>query len=129
MQDKLTKLIEFHSSFRIGHATSPTHSVPEEIYKLRHKLMVEENNEYLEACEKQDLEAIADALGDQLYVLCGTMITHGLQDRIEAIFDEIHRSNMSKLDENGQPVRREDGKVIKSDRYSPPNLKPILANK
>ena len=128
MEDKLAKLIAFHTAFGIGHTSSPDATIPEEIFRLRHRLMAEENDEYLEACEAQDLEAIADALGDQLYVLCGTMITHGLQDKITAIFDEIHRSNMSKLDEHGNPVHRADGKVVKSDRYFPPNLKPILSS-
>lgn len=72
--------------------------------------MDEENKEYFEACEKEDLVGIADALGDKLYILCGTILKHGLQHKIEEVFAEIQRSNMSKLGEDGKPIFREDGK-------------------
>ena len=88
--------------------------------------MKEENEEYLEAAKNGDLVEIADALGDQLYILCGTLNAHGLQHKIAEVFLEIHRSNMSKLDENGQPIYREDGKVMKSDRYFKPDIKKVL---
>ena len=88
--------------------------------------MQEENQEYLEACKNNDLVEIADALGDMLYIWCGTVLKHGLQDKIEDIFDEIQKSNMSKLDVNGNPIFREDGKVMKSDQYFEPNIKSIL---
>ena len=94
--------------------------------EMRFEIMREENEEYREACEKGDIVAIADALGDQMYVLCGTIIAHGLQSKIQAILEEIHRSNMSKLDINGKPILREDGKILKSDRYFRPELGPIL---
>lgn len=88
--------------------------------------MAEENDEYLEAAMKNDLPLVADALGDKLYILCGTIIAHGLQHKIVEVFDEIHRSNMSKLDAEGKPVRREDGKVLKSDLYFPPDIATVL---
>lgn len=88
--------------------------------------MEEENTEYLEACKKGDIVEIADALGDQLYILCGTILKHGLQDKIEAVFEEIQWSNMSKLDKDGKPIFREDGKILKSDQYSKPNIKRVL---
>jgi predicted HAD superfamily Cof-like phosphohydrolase len=88
--------------------------------------MAEENDEYLEAAQRGDLVEIADALGDQLYILCGTILKHGLQDKIAEVFQEIQRSNMSKLDENGQPIYREDGKVMKSALYFKPNIKAII---
>jgi len=72
---------------------------------------------------------VADALGDMLYILCGTIIEHGLQDKIEEVFAEIQRSNMSKLGADGQPIYREDGKVMKGPNYSPPDLATILSNK
>jgi predicted HAD superfamily Cof-like phosphohydrolase len=93
---------------------------------LRYNLLKEENEEYLEACKRGDLVEIADALGDLLYITYGTILKHGLQHKIEEVFDEIHRSNMSKLDENGQPIFREDGKVLKSNRYFKPDIKKIL---
>ena len=88
--------------------------------------MREENEEYLEAAQNGDLIEIADACGDMLYILCGTLLKHGLQHKIEEVFSEIQRSNMSKLDENGQPIYREDGKVLKSTKYFKPNIAEIL---
>jgi predicted HAD superfamily Cof-like phosphohydrolase len=93
---------------------------------LRYKLMREENEEYLEAAQKGDLVEIADALGDQLYILCGTILRHGLQDKMAEVFQEIQRSNMSKLDVDGKPIYREDGKVLKSELYFRPDIKSIL---
>ncbi|HRD40793.1 MAG TPA: nucleoside triphosphate pyrophosphohydrolase family protein, partial [Bacteroidia bacterium] len=95
-------------------------------YTLRYNLIKEENEEYLEACKNGDIHEIADALGDQLYILFGTILKHGLQHKIEEVYDEIHRSNMSKLDEKGQPIFREDGKILKSNLYFRPNIKSVL---
>ena len=66
---------------------------------------------------------VADALGDMLYILCGTIIEHGMQDLIEDIFEEIQKSNMSKLGTDGNPIYREDGKVLKGPNYFKPNFK------
>ena len=93
---------------------------------LRHNLMKEENEEYLEACKDGNLTEIADALGDMMYILFGTIVRHGLQHKIEEVFTEIHRSNMSKLDENGKPIYREDGKILKSNLYFKPQIKEVL---
>jgi predicted HAD superfamily Cof-like phosphohydrolase len=93
---------------------------------LRYNLMKEENEEYLEAAQNDDIVEIADALGDMLYILCGTIIEHGLQHKIEDVFNEIQRSNMSKLGEDGQPIYREDGKVMKGPNYFKPNFEEIL---
>ena len=116
----------FHDTFKIGNRYTPTAEVGEAEYMLRYNLIKEENDEYLEACKNGDLIEIADALGDQLYILFGTILRHGLQHKIEEVFDEIQRSNMSKLDENGQPIFREDGKILKSNLYFKPNIKSIL---
>ncbi|NBU91003.1 MAG: hypothetical protein EBS12_06120 [Flavobacteriia bacterium] len=94
--------------------------------ELRYNLMNEENSEYLEAAKNGDIVEVADALGDQLYILCGTILKHGLQHKIVEVFTEIQRSNMSKLDVNGKPIYREDGKVLKSSLYFRPNIKAIL---
>jgi predicted HAD superfamily Cof-like phosphohydrolase len=115
----------FHNAFGIENHTSPN-LLDEAGSTLRYNLMKEENEEYLEAAKKGDLVEIADALGDQLYILCGTLLRHGLQDKIEAIFSEIQRSNMSKLDANGKPIYREDGKVLKSELYFRPNIGQFL---
>lgn len=117
---------DFHNAFGIGIKEKPNSKLPEEISKLRFDLMKEENEEYLEAAHANDLVEIGDALGDMLYILCGTIISHGFQDKIEAIFDEIQRSNMSKLGADGKPIYREDGKVLKGPNYFKPNLEKIL---
>jgi predicted HAD superfamily Cof-like phosphohydrolase len=118
----------FHNAFGVENNYTPTANIPENELFLRFKLMEEENNEYLEAAKKGDIVEIADALGDMLYILCGTILKHGLQDKIEEVFKEIQRSNMSKLDENGKPVYRADGKVMKSNLYFKPDIKKILEN-
>lgn len=122
---KIMHVHHFHETFQIGNANTPT-LINERDYTLRYNLIKEENEEYLEACEKGDLVEIADALGDQLYILFGTILKHGLQHKIEEVFDEIQLSNMSKLDEQGNPIFREDGKILKSNLYFRPNIKDIL---
>lgn len=124
--EKINKVKDFHSTFGLEYHEEPVAEVSERIIALRHRLMAEENDEYLEACQKGDLTLIADALGDKLYILFGTIIAHGLQYKIEEVFDEIHRSNMSKLDDNGKPIYREDGKIMKSANYFLPDIKSIL---
>ena len=127
LESKIDKVREFHEVFGLHYLTSPSADIEERIIELRHRLMQEENDEYLEACRQRDLTLIADALGDKLYILLGTIIAHGLQEKIGEVFDEIHRSNMSKLDENGKPIYREDGKILKSSNYFLPDIGSILA--
>ncbi len=129
LQSKIEKVKQFHIVFKLPHEDQPTATIDERTVRLRHRLMAEENDEYLDACLKGDLVEIADALGDKLYILCGTIISHGMQHKIEEVFDEIHRSNLSKLDENNQPIYREDGKIMKSNRYFKPNIAEVLERK
>lgn len=126
MKNQLDAVKLFHSSFGLGISETPKASLGENVNLLRYNLMKEENEEYLEAVQNNDLVEIADALGDMLYILCGTIIEHGLQHKIEEVFAEIQRSNMSKLDENGKPIYREDGKVMKGPNYFKPNFREIL---
>ena len=88
--------------------------------------MKEENEEYLYAANNNDMVEVADALGDMLYILCGTIIEHGMQYKIDEIFSEIQNSNMSKLGIDGNPIYREDGKVLKGPNYFKPDIKGIL---
>ena len=90
--------------------------------------MQEELKEVVEAMHNEPIENIAKELADLIYVTYGTVLAYGLQDKFTDIFDEVHRSNMSKLDEDGNPVLREDGKVLKSENYSPADIKKILDN-
>lgn len=117
---------EFHNAFGIANNHQPTINLTEADINLRHRLMQEENDEYLEAAKNGDLVEVADALGDQLYILCGTILKHGMQHKIVEVFEEIQRSNMSKLDKDGKPIYREDGKVMKSELYFKPDIKKIL---
>ncbi len=128
LYEKIKSVEEFHEVFKIGNAAEIT-LVEERDYTLRYNLIKEENEEYLEACKNGDIIEVADALGDQLYILFGTILKHGLQHKIEEVYDEIHRSNMSKLDEGGQPIYREDGKILKSNLYFRPNIKSVLEQK
>jgi predicted HAD superfamily Cof-like phosphohydrolase len=89
---------------------------------LRYTLMSEENEEYVEAETETEL---ADALGDMLYVLVGTILEHGMHHKIEEVFSEIHRSNMTKV-VDGKVVRRRDGKILKPETYEKPNIESIL---
>ena len=126
MKKQISHVHTFHEAFGITNESHPKGEVKEKTYELRHRLMHEENEEYLEAAQRGDTVEIADALGDMLYILCGTILSHGMQDVIEEVFDEIQRSNMSKLDKDGNPIYREDGKVLKSDQYFRPDIKTIL---
>jgi predicted HAD superfamily Cof-like phosphohydrolase len=93
---------------------------------MRHSLISEEVNELLAATINKDLVEVADAIADCFYILMGTAIEFGIADKMEAVFHEVHRSNMSKLDEEGMPIYREDGKVLKGPNYFKPELKPII---
>lgn len=126
MKKRLDAVAKFHEAFGLGINSKPTASLGEPKHRLRFELMKEENEEYLAAANAGDLVEVADALGDMLYILCGTILEHGMQDKIEEVFAEIQRSNMSKLGADGSPVYREDGKVLKGPGYSRPDLKKIL---
>lgn len=128
MKSKIAAVEEFHISFGLGVSKTPTANLGNNKNLLRFNLMDEENKEYLEAATKGDLVEVADALGDMLYILCGTILEHGMQYKIEEVFEEIQRSNMSKLGMDGRPIYREDGKVLKGPNYFKPDIKTILEN-
>jgi|TARA_B110000285_G_C15050740_1_gene576848 phosphoribosyl-ATP pyrophosphohydrolase len=125
MKKQLKQLDEFQVAYNSTRNSKPT-LISEDDYSLRYKLGKEELDEYHHACANDDLIEVADALADQLYILLGTMISHGMGDVIEDIFDEVHRSNMSKLGEDGKPIYREDGKILKGPNFSSPNIPPLL---
>jgi predicted HAD superfamily Cof-like phosphohydrolase len=126
LQETIANVREFHEAFGISNADRPIGDIGDREALLRYKLIREENEEYLDAALRGDLVEVADALGDLLYILCGTLLKHGLQEKIDEVFLEIQRSNMSKLDADGRPIYREDGKVLKSDRYFRPDIAGIL---
>lgn len=125
MDKQLKAVAEFHKAFGQEDGKWPRLLTTTE-FDLRHSLMKEENDEYLEACYDKSLVEIADALGDQLYILCGTILRHGMQHIITDVFDEIQASNMSKLGEDGKPVLREDGKILKGPGYFRPDLSKFI---
>jgi predicted HAD superfamily Cof-like phosphohydrolase len=126
MKKRINAVKEFHKAFGLGMKEEPTADLGEAKNLLRFHLMKEENEEYLEAANNNDLVEVADALGDMLYILCGTIIEHGMQHKIEEVFAEIQLSNMSKLGVDGKPIYREDGKVLKGPNYFKPNIEDIL---
>ena len=125
MKKQLESVAKFHNAFGQDNGETPR-LLNEKDYTLRYELMKEENDEYLEAAKNGDLVEIADALGDQLYILCGTILRHGMQHIIEDVFDEIQASNMSKLGEDGKPVFREDGKILKGPGFFKPDLSKFI---
>ncbi len=126
MKNKLKAVALFHKTFGMGISETLQADIGNSKNMLRFNLMDEENKEYLEAAENNDLIEVADALGDMLYILCGTILEHGMQHKIEEVFDEIQRSNMSKLGADGKPIYREDGKVLKGPNYFRPNIQAVL---
>ncbi|NJB72501.1 putative HAD superfamily Cof-like phosphohydrolase [Saonia flava] len=126
MKAKIKAVEKFHKCFGMGVSHEMKADLGERKNLLRFNLMDEENKEYLEAAGNNDLVEVADALGDMLYILCGTILEHGMQFKIEEVFNEIQRSNMSKLGADGKPIYREDGKVLKGPNYFKPNIQEIL---
>ena len=117
---------KFHDSFGISNNYEPTTQLSKQDIQLRFDLLKEENEEYINAAKSGDMVEVADALGDLMYILFGTIMKHGMQHKIVEVFEEIQRSNMSKLGEDGKPIYREDGKVLKGPNYFKPNIKSIL---
>lgn len=126
MQRQIKQVADFCTAFNCTVSEKPTTSVPEEVRAIRVALLREEVSELEVAC---DIVGVLDALVDIMYVLIGTVHTYGLQSVIEDAFDEVHWSNMSKLDEHGKPVIREDGKVVKSAVYHPPRLERFVRSR
>lgn len=92
--------------------------------ELRFELIAEEVQELSTAIDNDDIVEIADALTDILYVVYGAGHAYGID--LDECFNEVHRSNMSKLGEDGKPIYREDGKVLKGPKYSPPDLESVI---
>lgn len=124
MKDAFNKLWEFHETYDCSRRTAP--GLPDqETRDLRICLLREEFEEYLEGEANNDIVEIADALGDILYIALGTAVAYGIP--LDQVFDEIHRSNMSKLDPvTLKPIRRADGKILKGDGYSPPDIAGLI---
>lgn len=121
----IKKILQMVRSFQkaSGQTTNkkPSLNSPEEA-GLRHALLLEENNEYLEAAVNNDKVEILDAVVDALYILAGTINEHGLQDLLVPAFELVHNNNMTKVGADGKCVRSPQGKILKPEGYKPVDL-------
>lgn len=119
----------FQEAFNAPMPEKPTR-LEEKRAKLRHRLLQEEVTEIKKALAIENdldaMEAISDGIIDAMYILLGTAHEYGIGDRLSIMFDEVHSANMRKLGEDGKPIYRKDGKVLKPEGWRPPNLKSIL---
>jgi predicted HAD superfamily Cof-like phosphohydrolase len=117
-------LAQFHRAFNLPMRQMPSADIDHALARLRVALLEEEVAEFVTASKRGDLVGIADALADIVYVAYGTALTYGID--LDAVLQEVHRSNMSKLGSDGKPLIRDDGKVLKSERYFPPDIESVL---
>ena len=96
----------------------------DKIVKLRYDLIKEELDEFEEAIKEKNLKEVADSLTDILYVTYGAGHAFGID--LDKCFDEVQRSNMSKLGEDGKPIYNEHGKVMKGSKYFQPDLNKFI---
>lgn len=115
---------EFHRIYGLPLATVPNAAVGADQAALRQALIDEELGELRDAVAAGDIVGIADALADIVYVAYGTAHVYGID--LDAVLDEVHASNMTKLDAAGQPIRRADGKILKGPDYRPPDIAAVL---
>ncbi len=123
--DVARAVAQFHGAFGLPVKQSPGVEIDHDLARLRIDLLEEEVSEFVTASQKEDLVAIADALADIVYVIYGTALTYGIH--LDSVLREVHRSNMSKLGGDGKPLLRGDGKVVKSERYFPPDISSVLS--
>ena len=117
----------FHVAYELPVADRPRADLATDQVTLRQDLIEEEIAELREAGAAGDLVGVADALADIVYVAYGTACVYGID--LDAVLDEVHASNMTKLGADGRPVRRADGKVLKGPGYRPPDVAGVLARR
>lgn len=125
MEKQIKMVSDFHQTFKQYQNSTPSLLSNQESV-LRYSLGKEELDEYIDAVNQEDLIEILDSLADQLYILLGTVCKHGLQDHLIKAFELVHDNNMSKLDKDGNPVLRSDGKIIKPEGFKKVELKDVL---
>ena len=125
MVSNFIRVIDFMNNFKQEVKYNPEFP-DEKVQKLRISLIEEELEELKEAMGKEDMVGVADALTDILYVTYGAGAAFGID--LDKCFEEVHSSNMSKLDRNGHPIYRNDGKILKGPDYFEPNLEKIIEN-
>lgn len=122
MTDMFNSVVEFQKAF--GQLVSDKPEFPDSKTRiLRMRLLSEEFVEYNTAEIGDNFIEVADALADLIYIACGTAASYGIP--LNAIFEEVHRSNMAKL-VDGKPLKREDGKIIKPEGWKPPDIEKII---
>jgi predicted HAD superfamily Cof-like phosphohydrolase len=119
-----TYVAEFHHAFGLPLEARPQRRIAESLAQLRVDLLTEEVEEFIDAVARVDTVAVADALADIVYVAYGSALSWGID--LDAVIREVHRANMSKLGPDGRPIMREDGKVLKSASYTPPDVRRVL---
>jgi predicted HAD superfamily Cof-like phosphohydrolase len=125
MSDRAADMVrEFHEAFNLPMRNTPA-LVGEALASMRQRLLDEETREVRDAVADTDLPGIAQELADVVYVAYGTALTYGIN--LDRVLAEVHRANMSKLDADGRPLLREDGKVLKSALYRAPDVAGVLA--
>jgi len=118
-------VLEFHETYGMGIEGKPTLDI--QTKTMRMSLILEEVEEYVRGLLNEDIVEVADALADLVYVVYGAAIEHGID--LNEVIKEVHRSNMSKLHhETNEPIYREDGKVLKGEKYFPPDIEKVLNN-
>lgn len=126
MLEQIKMVREFHTVMRTYSVDTPKIDLPIDVVELRKKLISEETKEVFEAVEKKDLVNLLKEYCDLLYVVFGGIVEHGLDDVIVEAFQLVQNSNMSKLDDNGKPIFREDGKLLKGPNYKAPDLSHLI---
>ncbi len=116
---------DFHRAYGLPVREEPTAAVGADQVALRQALIEEEVRELADAARAGDLVGVADALADIVYVAYGTAHVYGID--LDAVLDEVHASNMTKLGADGRPIRRADGKVLKGPDYRPPDIRAALS--
>lgn len=125
MSERVADIVrEFHETFGLPMQDAPA-LVNEIRAWARLRLLLEETREVVGAVEANYLPGIAQELADVVYVAYGTALTYGID--LDAVLAEVHRANMSKLDADGEPILRADGKVLKSKLYRAPDVAGLLA--
>jgi predicted HAD superfamily Cof-like phosphohydrolase len=127
MKKQIEQLKEFHTAFNLPQRKHPQ-LISESEFDTRHRLLIEEMGELKDANHCGDIIEVADAITDCMYVIIGTALQFGLTNVLERCFDEVHRSNMTKLGNDGKPIVNETGKVVKGPNYSHPDIAKIINN-
>lgn len=117
-------LRDFHTAYEQDINNAPITPIPDDLRDFRETLIDEEYKEFKDATRSGNVADIAKEGIDLLYVVLGTLVSYGVP--ITAVFEEVHRSNMSKLGPDGKPIKREDGKALKGPDYKPADVWQVL---